>query len=95
VQLPSRRSFDTFTASDHPPSPYMPLAFSNLPVWRNIVARTLVFYLVMGTLFWWMQDTLPAATGVFAGSRHSRATWARCQPAPFPAIATIIACDVS
>lgn len=74
----------------------MPLAFSELPVWRNIVARTLVFYLVMGTLFWWLQDALPAATGVFAGEQVTKALegspGALLQPAPFPtAVATTIA----
>jgi Domain of unknown function (DUF4956) len=40
---------------------------SELPVWRNLVARTVLWYLVMGWLFYWLRDVAPVDAGFLAG----------------------------
>lgn len=47
----------------------MPLKFSELPVWRNIVARTVLWYLVVGAAYYWLRDFVPAGTGIFAATQ--------------------------
>ncbi len=48
------------------------MRISEIPVWRNIVARTVVFYAVMGTLFWWLRDSMPMTAGVAAAEEAAR-----------------------
>jgi hypothetical protein len=69
---------------------------SEIPVWRNLVARTVLWYLVVGAIFYWLRDVVPAGTGIFAVSEIPAALGgsppAVITPPPIPtALATVIA----
>jgi hypothetical protein len=66
----------------------MPPTFSELPVWRNIVARTVLWYLIVGLVYYWLRDFVPAGTGIFAATQVRQilggATVAANAVAPLP-----------
>lgn len=66
----------------------MPPSLSELPVWRNIVARTVLWYLVVGAIYYWLRDFVPAGTGIFAATQVRQilggASVAASAPAPLP-----------
>ena len=45
---------------------------SEIPIWRNLVARTLLWYLVMGWLFYWLRDVAPVDAGVLSSAGFDR-----------------------
>jgi hypothetical protein len=74
----------------------MPLTLSELPVWRNIVARTVLWYLIVGAAYYWLRDFVPPGSGIFAVTQVREVlTGAAAQvrsPAQLPtALATAIA----
>ncbi len=66
----------------------MPITLTELPVWRNIIARTVLWYLVVGTLYYWLRDLVPAGTGIFAATQVRQilggAATVASAPAPLP-----------
>lgn len=69
---------------------------SDLPIWRNLVARTTIWYVVMGALFYHARDLVPADAGIFDPAAIGAMADGRVNPdAPVSAgptaIATIVA----
>lgn len=74
----------------------MATSFAELPVWRNIVLRTLLWYLIVGFAFYWLNGFEPAGTGIFAATQAKEilrgASEAMRTPSPLPtAMATVVA----
>ncbi len=93
MQLPSASEGHSFRPSPLPTA--MP-PLSQLGIWRNLVARTAVFYVVMGAIFYWARDLVPADAGIFSGESvrdfaAGRAGGAAPISAMPTALATIIA----
>ncbi len=69
---------------------------SELFIWRNLVVRTALFYVVMGTIFYSLRDLLPADAGIFSAEAAQQIASGTVPPngavSALPtAIATIIA----
>lgn len=69
---------------------------SDLPVWRNLIARTVLFYAVTGTIFYYFHGVAPVTAGIFdpakAAEIVSGTPGAASTPLAYPsALATIVA----
>lgn len=71
------------------------LRLSELFVWRNLVARTALFYAVAGALFYQLREVVPAEAGIFSSATLEQLTSGQIPPAatvPLPTVlATIVA----
>ncbi len=66
----------------------MAISLSDLPVWRNLMARTALWYLIVGALFYLLRDIVPAGTGLFAATQLKEiirgTSTALSSPSPLP-----------
>lgn len=64
-------------------------------MWRNLVARTALFYAVAGALFYQLREVVPAEAGIFSSETLEQLTSGQVAPAvtlPLPTVlATIVA----